>query len=133
MQVWSASPRPRGTGAPAKKRLTAFGCALIERIATDTDLGTALARQLPRERRYFSKAARAYHRHVSTLLYEPGVDGDHEMLAHALLTFVNIDTVDHLRHDCDVPVARLQATWADLVRRMVPADIDAEPQLAPGP
>ncbi|MFE3032979.1 TetR/AcrR family transcriptional regulator [Streptomyces canus] len=116
-----SGPPPLGPGAPAKTRLTAFGWALIERIGTDSDLGAALARELPRERRYLSKTARDYHRHVSTLLCEAGADGDHDMLAHALLTFVNIDAVDHLRHDCSVPVARLQATWADLVRRMVAA------------
>ncbi|MFF4357636.1 TetR/AcrR family transcriptional regulator [Streptomyces sp. NPDC001604] len=123
----SSGPPPLGPGAPAPRRLTAFGCALIERIATDTDLGMALARQLPRERRYISKTAGAYHRHVSSLLDEAGVDGDRDMLAHVLLTFVNIDAVDHLRHDCGVPVARLQATWADLVRRMVPPDTTPEP------
>ncbi|MFE9453987.1 TetR/AcrR family transcriptional regulator [Streptomyces sp. NPDC006739] len=128
-----SGPPPLGPGAPARERLTAFGCALIERIASDADLGSALARQLPRERRYPSETARGYHRHVSTLLGEAGVDGDRDMLAHALLTFVNIEAVDHLRHDCDVPIARLQATWADLVRRMVPADTDPEQQPAPGP
>ncbi|MFM9448784.1 hypothetical protein [Streptomyces acidiscabies] len=61
------------------------------------------------------------------------MDGDRDMFAHVLLTFVNIDAVDRLRRVCDVPVARLQATWADLVRRMVPADTDPEPQPEPGP
>ena len=105
----------------------------MERIASDTDLGAALARQLPRERRYISETAGAYHHHVSTLLREAGVDGDCDMLAHALLTFVNIDAVDHLRHDLGVPVTRLRATWADLVRRMVPPDSDPEPHPARRP
>ncbi len=53
----TSGPPPHGPGAPARERLTAFGCALMERVASDTDLGSALARQLPRERRYISETA----------------------------------------------------------------------------
>ncbi|WP_432194345.1 TetR/AcrR family transcriptional regulator [Streptomyces sp. bgisy027] len=129
-EVCRSGPPPLGPGAPAKDRLTAFGCAIIERIAGETDLSTALARQLPRERRYVSETADIYHRHVSTLLCEAGADGDCDMLAHALLTFLNIDAVDHLRHDRNVDAARLQATWADLVGRVVPHGTDPEPHSA---
>lgn len=118
-EACTSGPPPLGPGAPAAERLTAFGRALIERIGTDSDLGAALIRQLPGERRYVSATVGAYHRHVSALLREAGVDGDPDMLAHALLAFVNIDTLDHLRHERDASVARLQATWADLVRRVV--------------
>ncbi|MCZ0999516.1 helix-turn-helix domain containing protein [Streptomyces mirabilis] len=121
-QGCASGPPPLGPGAPARERLTAFGCALIERIESDTDPGVALTRQLPRERRYLSEPARAYHRHVSTLLREAGVDGDPHMLAHALLTFLNIDAVDHMRHEGHAPVADLRAAWADLVQRVVPPD-----------
>ena len=44
------------------------------------------------------------------------------MLAHALLAFVTFETTDYLHLGCEVPVPRLQATWADLVRRMISAD-----------
>ena len=62
----------------------AFGCALLERIVTATDLGAALVRQLPGECRYVSGTVRDYHRHASAFLREAGVDGGHDMLAHAV-------------------------------------------------
>ncbi|MFF4731571.1 hypothetical protein ACFY3M_40965 [Streptomyces mirabilis] len=44
------------------------------------------------------------------------------MLAHALLAYANFETTDYLHVRCGAPVARLQATWVDLVRRMIRAD-----------
>jgi hypothetical protein len=44
------------------------------------------------------------------------------MLAHALLAFVDLETLDHLRTDDQVTTVRLQATWADLVGRVTGAD-----------
>ncbi|WP_371657689.1 TetR/AcrR family transcriptional regulator [Streptomyces sp. NBC_00280] len=116
--AYTEGPPPLGPGAPARDRLAAFGCALMVRIAADVDMGAALGRQVVHERRNASVIGRAFHRHVSTLLKETGVDGDHEMLAHALLAFVNFETADYLHKECEVPVVRLQAAWVDLVRRV---------------
>ncbi|MEV7892228.1 TetR/AcrR family transcriptional regulator [Streptomyces sp. NPDC002817] len=118
-EEYTSGPPPLGPGAPAVDRLTAFGRALIERIADDADLGAALGRQLLVERRHSSDTARAFHRHISTLLREAGVDGDHDMLAHALSALVYFETVDFLLQGSGVPVTRLQATWDDLVRRVL--------------
>ncbi|MER5197444.1 TetR/AcrR family transcriptional regulator [Streptomyces sp. NPDC002755] len=123
-RAYTEGPPPLGPGAPAKVRLEAFGGALIERIAVGEDLGAALGRQVLHERRITSDTGRAFHRHVSTLLRETGVDGDHDMLAHALLAFVDFETTDHLHVACGIPVTRLQATWRDLVRRTIRADGD---------
>ncbi|WP_174479448.1 hypothetical protein [Streptomyces hokutonensis] len=114
--------RAPGPGAPPGDRLEAFGRTLIERVATDADLGAALGRQVLHDRRHASDTGRAFHHHVSTLLRQAGVDGDHDMLAHALLAFVTFETMDYLHLGCEVPVPRLQATWADLVRRTIRAD-----------
>ncbi|MFF3336343.1 TetR/AcrR family transcriptional regulator [Streptomyces sp. NPDC002888] len=46
-QSYTTGPPPLGPGAPAAYRLTAFGCALIDRTAADSDLGTILGRHLP--------------------------------------------------------------------------------------
>lgn len=40
------------------------------------------------------------------------------MLAHALLAYANFETGDYLHVGCGIPVARLQATRVDLVRRV---------------
>ncbi|WP_405865619.1 MULTISPECIES: TetR/AcrR family transcriptional regulator [unclassified Streptomyces] len=120
--AYTEGPPPLGPGAPARDRLEAFGSALIERIAAEADLGAALGRQVLHDRRHASDTGRAFHRHVSTLLTQAGVDGDHDMLAHALLAFANFETTDYLHVGSEVPVARLQATWVDLVRRVTRTD-----------
>lgn len=102
-------------------RLIAFGYALLERVSDPTDLGPALGRQVPTDRRRTSNYGRAFHLHVTSLLREAGVVGDHTMLAHALLAFVDLETIDHLRNDDQVITERLKATWADLVRRVTGA------------
>ena len=117
-EAYTCGPPPLGPGAPAKDRLTAFGCALIDRIMDDMDLGAALAREVPLDRRHSSAVGRAFHQHVAGLLREAGVKGDHDMLAHALLTFTNFETVDFLRDEHHVTAARLRVTWGDLVRAL---------------
>ncbi|CAL9324382.1 MULTISPECIES: TetR/AcrR family transcriptional regulator [Streptomyces] len=121
-EAYTFGPPPLGPGAPASERLIAFGQALIERVADPTDLGPALGRQVPTDRRRTSYYGRAFRAHVISLLREAGVVGDHTMLAHALLAFVDLETLDHLRTDDQVTTARLQAAWADLVRRVTGTD-----------
>ncbi|MEU1180724.1 helix-turn-helix domain-containing protein [Streptomyces sp. NPDC005820] len=116
--AYTSGPPPLGPGASPGDRLTAFGCALIERVADGTDLGPALGRQIPCDRRHTSHYGQAFHHHVSSLLKEAGIDGDHDMLAHALLAFVNLETLDYLRNDPQVTTERLRRSWADLVRRV---------------
>ncbi|GHH26553.1 TetR/AcrR family transcriptional regulator [Streptomyces lanatus] len=118
-ETYTLGPPPLGPGAPAGDRLTAFGCALIERLADDTDLGAALARQVPLERLHGSQVARAFHHHIASLLREAGVEGDTDMLAHTMLATANSETVDYLRNEHRISTARLRTTWAELVRRVV--------------
>ena len=117
-EAYTSGPPPLGPGAPARDRLTAFGSALVERVATKADLGAALGRQVVHERRYGSETGQAFHHHVSTLLHDTGVDTDPDMLAHALLAFAYFETGDYLHVECGIPVSPLQATWVDLVRRV---------------
>ncbi|MGW0818331.1 TetR/AcrR family transcriptional regulator [Streptomyces viridiviolaceus] len=121
-EAYTFGPPPLGPGVPAKDRLTAFGCALIERVADPTDLGPALGRQIPVERRQTTHYGRAFRHHVASLLREAGIVGDHALLAHALLAFVDLETLDYLRTEEQVTTPRLQSTWADLVRRVTDAD-----------
>ena len=117
-EAYTSGPPPLGPGAPARDRLTAFGSALIQRVAADADLGAALGRQVVHERRYGSETGQAFLRHASTLPQKKGVDANPDMLAHALLAFANFETGDCPHTGCGIPVARLQATWVDLVRRV---------------
>lgn len=117
-EAYTSGPPPLGPGVPAVDRLTAFGHALIERTAADSDLGAALGRQLPYACLHDSETGQAFHSHIADLLWEAGMDGDCDMLAYALLGFVGIELSDYLRLDHEVPLARLQAAWADLVQRV---------------
>ncbi|WP_326573432.1 TetR/AcrR family transcriptional regulator [Streptomyces sp. NBC_00481] len=121
-EAYTCGPPPLGPGAPARDRLMAFGCALIERIADDENLGAALARQVSVDRRHDSDTCRAFHHHIECLLREAEVGGDPTLLAHAMLAFVNLGTMDHLRDENQVAAARLRTAWADLVRRVTGAD-----------
>lgn len=121
-EAYACGPPPLGPGAPARDRLAAFGCALIERITDESDLGAALARQVPLDRRHASDVGMAFQRHVACLLREAGVEGDHEMPAHALLVFTNFETMDHLCDEFQVSTARLQSTWVDMIRRVAGTD-----------
>ncbi|MFJ8028505.1 TetR/AcrR family transcriptional regulator [Streptomyces sp. NPDC096311] len=121
-EAYTSGPPPLGPGVPAKDRLTAFGCALIERVADETDPGPALGRQVPVERRQTTHYGRAFRHHVRSLLREAGVVGDHALLAHALLAFVDLETLDYLRDEEQISTASVQSTWADLVRRVTDAD-----------
>lgn len=129
-EAYTCGPPPLGPGAPARDRLAVFGCALLARMADDADLGAALARQIPLDRRHASFVGRAFHRHVASLLREAGVEGDHDTLAHTMLALTNFETVDHLRERNEVTTARLQATWVDLVRRVTGADERRDPARA---
>ncbi|MDQ1022990.1 AcrR family transcriptional regulator [Streptomyces umbrinus] len=51
-EAYTSGPPPLGPGAPARDRLEAFGCALIERNTADADPGAALGRRLPHARRH---------------------------------------------------------------------------------
>lgn len=132
-EAYTSGPPPLGPGAPPSERLAAFGCALIARITDEADLGAALARQVPLERCHASNVGGAFHDHVASLLREAGVEGDHAMLAHALLAWMNFETMDYLRDECQVATARLQATWADLVRGVTGADGRERRSSAPSP
>ncbi|MFI8221415.1 TetR/AcrR family transcriptional regulator [Streptomyces sp. NPDC085932] len=117
-EAYTSGPPPLGPGAPAGERLVAFGCALIERTASATDLGAALSRELQPRRRQASDTGWHFHRHVAALLRQAAVAGDCTLLAHALLSFLNFETTDFLRDSCRATDAQLKETWADLVWRV---------------
>ncbi|WP_286259887.1 hypothetical protein [Streptomyces graminofaciens] len=59
-EAYTSGPPPLGPGAPATERLTAFGSALVERAASDADLGAVLGRQVICERRHASDPAGSF-------------------------------------------------------------------------
>jgi len=111
-----SGPPPLGPGAPPVERLHAFGHALL---CTTTDhLDLQLAAEASADRRFAAGAWRFMHSHVVMLLRQCVPDGDHELLAHALMGYLSPALVHHMVRQCGEPVARLEAGWSDLVDRV---------------
>lgn len=115
--AFMAGPPPLGPDAAAVERLHAFGPAVIRHEHLYGDLYLACRSDLVRT--YTVPAHRLRLAHVTMLLRAAGVDGDVELLAQALLGFLDPGLVDHLLSRRGLPLDRLEAGWHDLVDRVV--------------
>jgi len=115
--AFMAGPPPLGPDASAGERLHAFGPAVIRHEHPYGDLYLACRSDLVRT--YTVPAHRLRLAHVTMLLRAAGVDGDVELLAQALLGFLDPGLVDHLLARRHFPLDRLEAGWHDLVDRVV--------------
>ena len=109
-------PPPLGPGAPPLDRLRAFGVALLYRSAEQLDL--QLAAQPDPARRYVHPSAGALTMHVTMLLRQIVPDADCELLAQALLSYLDPAVIHHLTKQRGMPLERLEAGWTDLVARV---------------
>ena len=108
-------PPPLGPGAPAIERLHAFGHSRMEVNLQHAELIRAAGRAGERSYAAVSFAAM----HVRYLLHELGVRGDVFFLATALLAPLEMVVLVQQTRIEEVPLARVQAGWDDLVRRVV--------------
>jgi AcrR family transcriptional regulator len=106
---------PLGPGAPALDRLLAFLDALVDLLERHGDLLYA-AETGKAEARYRTGAYDAWHQHVAVLLGELGVDGDPDVLAHAVLAPFAAELYRHLRVARGVSTARVRAAVHALAR-----------------
>ncbi|MFD7135803.1 TetR/AcrR family transcriptional regulator [Streptomyces sp. NPDC059894] len=111
-----SGPPPLGPGAPPVERLRAFGAALMRRAHDELDL--QLAAEPDAHRRFLVPARRLHHSHVALLLREAAPDADAELLAHTLMGHLDPALIHHLTRQRDLPLARLEAAWCDLVDRV---------------
>ena len=109
-------PPPLGPGAPPLERLRAFGVALLYRSAEQLDL--QLAAQPEPARRYAHPSTRALTTHVMVLLRQIVPDADCELLAQALLGYLDPALIHHLTSQRGIPLERLERGWVDLVARV---------------
>ncbi|NEY31243.1 TetR family transcriptional regulator [Streptomyces sp. PRKS01-65] len=109
-------PPPLGPGAPPLERLRAFGCAVLRRTADELDL--QLAAEPGAERRFTAPPRRFLRGHVVLLLRQLLPGADVELLAHALMAYLDPVLVHHLTRQCQMPPARLEQGWLDLVARV---------------
>ncbi|MCQ4119212.1 TetR/AcrR family transcriptional regulator [Rhodococcus tibetensis] len=118
-QAFMFGPPPLGPGADPVERLIAYGRARIATVQVEGEVQRA-AENSPGIR--FAAPARAVSvTHVMSLLREAGVKGDHELLACSLLAPLEATLVLHELRDLGMSTERLEAAWADLVRRVTRA------------
>lgn len=110
-----SGPPPLGPGAPAEERLRAFGAAVIRHEHTHRDL--YLAANAEHGRRYAGPAYRFRFAHVCLLLRQAKAEGDIDLVAHALLSYLETALVDHLLTGRGMTPERVEAGWYDLVAR----------------
>jgi len=109
---------PLGPGAPPCERLIAFGEAWLDILAVHAELLVAAEVRGAR----FSSAPYAVHRlHVMLLLREADPGCDAEVLCELLLAALSAEWFIYMRNVRDVPLGRMKAAWAELVRRTMPA------------
>ncbi|MFE9774784.1 TetR/AcrR family transcriptional regulator [Streptomyces sp. NPDC005931] len=111
-----SGPPPLGPGAPPAERLRAFGVAMLRRTVDELEL--QLAAEPDAGRRFTSPPRRVLRHHVTLLLREAVPGADWELLAHTLMAPLDPALVHHLTRQCGMPLARLEAAWADLVDRV---------------
>ncbi|WP_211293880.1 TetR/AcrR family transcriptional regulator [Lentzea kentuckyensis] len=113
-----SGPPPLGPGADAGERLRAFGPALLHHQRAHVDL--YLAAEPTPERRFTVPAGRVRHTHVAVLVRAVLPDADAELLAHTLLSSLDVVLVDHLVRGHGLALERVEAGWHDLVDRLLP-------------
>ena len=121
-------PPPLGPGAPAIERLHAFGHSRMQVNLQHAELIRAAGRAAERSYAAVSFAAM----HVRYLLHELGVRGDVFFLATALLSPLEMVVLVQQTRIEEVPIARVQAGWDDLVRRVVCSEVNAAVAHQPG-
>ncbi|SES20323.1 transcriptional regulator, TetR family [Lentzea xinjiangensis] len=112
-----SGPPPLGPGATAAARLRAFGPALLRHEHAHHDL--YLAAEPSAARRFAVPARQVRHRHVAVLVAAVLPDADAELLAHTLLSSVDVVLVDHLARGHGVSPARVEAAWHGLLDRLL--------------
>ncbi|TXS49192.1 TetR/AcrR family transcriptional regulator [Streptomyces sp. t39] len=112
-------PPPVGPGAPPLERLHAFGRATLREAASRLEL--YLAAQPDAERRYANPPYQVRLTHVTMLVRQVAPDGDGELLAQALMAYLDPALIHHFLRQRAMPLERLEAGWSDLVDRCATA------------
>lgn len=112
-------PPPLGPGGPPLDRLLAFGDARLKLFLVHGEVMRAIGEDYGQ--RLIVPAQALVQTHVRILLKQLDVDGDLELLASALLAALDPGLVYFQTHHLNMPLERVAASWADLVRRVVAA------------
>jgi AcrR family transcriptional regulator len=116
-EAFFSGPPPLGPDAAVVTRLREFGPALLRHERAHLDL--YLAAEPAPDRRFAAPARRVRHTHVATLVRAILPDADAELLAHTLLSSVDVVLVNHLVRNHGMSLERVEAGWHDLVDRFI--------------
>jgi AcrR family transcriptional regulator len=105
---------PLGPGTPPLQRMVAFGEGVLDLLERHSPLVAAAE---VGGARFLSAPYSFYRMHVTLLLREADPACDAELLAELLLASLAADLFVYLRHERSLPLARLKASWRDLVGR----------------
>jgi AcrR family transcriptional regulator len=104
---------PLGPGAPPCERLIAFGEAILDMLEGHAQLLMAAEGG---EARFASPPYAVHRLHLTLLLREADRGTDADYLADTLLGCLGAELFMHLRQARQMPLERLKAGWAELVR-----------------
>jgi AcrR family transcriptional regulator len=113
-------PPPLGPGAPPVERLVAFGHGLLALLDEHAELILAAERGPVGTGRLRSRPYALYRTHLAVLLREADAGLDVDVLADVLLAASSAELFTELRRGRGLPLARVQAAWEQLVRRLLP-------------
>jgi AcrR family transcriptional regulator len=116
-EAFLSGPPPLGPGIGAAARLRAFGPAVLRHEHAHLDL--YLAAEPAPERRFRVPPKRLRHTHVASLVRVLLPDADADLLAHTLLSSVDVVLVEHLTHDHRMSLDRIETGWHDLLDRLL--------------
>jgi AcrR family transcriptional regulator len=111
---------PLGPGAPPVERVVAFGHGMIGLLEAHGEMLLAAALGA----RWASGNAGVYalyRTHLAMLVREAAPELDDEYLAEALLAPLTAEVFVYLRKGRELPLARIEAGYEQLVRRLLPA------------
>ena len=117
-----SGPPPLGPGAPPVERLIAFGQGLLEFVAANGDLLLGAQTAGAPILRFDAGPYGAYRTHMTILIREAAPELDAEYTAEALLTPLRAEAVLYQLRVREMPLERLTAGWAELVRRLMSDD-----------
>jgi AcrR family transcriptional regulator len=111
---------PLGPGAPPMERVIAFGGGMLALLEAHGEM--LLAAELgARWVRGEAGVYALYRTHLAMLVRECSPELDDEYLAEALLAPLSPETFLYLRKGRDLPLERIEAGYAQLVRRLLAA------------
>jgi AcrR family transcriptional regulator len=108
---------PLGPGISPVERLVAFGNARFRLLETHCDL-LLEAERAAAAVRYDSPVYAFYRAHMTLLIREADPELDADSLADTLLAALSADVFAYRRRIREIPLERIEAAWAQLVRKL---------------